>query len=71
MTGTESDSSEMAVGINSPCRLFLCINNFTPILQRVGYGFYSTAIKYNRSRENRQIKANNKSKGDFEDEKDY
>jgi len=45
--------------------------NFTSILHRFGYGFYSTAIKYSRSRKNRQIKANNKSKGDFEDEKDY
>ena len=50
---------------------FLCKDNFTLILHLFGYGFYSTAVKYNRSRENRQIKANNKSKGDFEDEKDY
>jgi hypothetical protein len=40
-----------------------------PILHRFGYGFYSVAIKCNRSREKRQINANTKLKGYFQNEK--
>ena len=63
MTEIQNDPSKMAVGRIFPCRLFLCKNSFTPILHRFGYGFYSTEIKYDRSRENQQIDAKNKSKG--------
>ena len=44
---------------------------FTSILHRFGYGFYIRKIKCNCRQEKRQIKTNNKSKGDFENEKDY